>query len=221
MSEPGDRKPIRVAFITPRTSAHVRTRNEGNEERVMTNPEGLLRVAIAVVVLLIALVLASLLFDAPLEGLANPLQTPNLAKAPWYFLGLQELLHYFPPVVAGVLIPALVIVALIVIPYFGINTEAEGFWIANRYRKMRILAAVIVALAALLLWFEVYAVLIPTLLIAGALLLALRPERVWLHARPLPFWIMSWFLIVAVTLTVIGTFFRGVGWAWVWPWGSV
>ena len=221
MSEPGDRKPIRVAFITPRTSAHVRTRNEGNEERVMTNPEGLLRVAIAVVVLLIALVLASLLFDAPLEGLANPLQTPNLAKAPWYFLGLQELLHYFPPVVAGVLIPALVIVALIVIPYFGINTEAEGFWIANRYRKMRILAAVIVALAALLLWFEVYAVLIPTLLIAGALLLALRPERVWLHARPLPFWIMSWFLIVAVTLTVIGTFFRGAGWAWVWPWGSV
>ena len=53
------------------------------------------------------------MWDAPLEELANPLQTPNPAKAPWYFLGLQELLHYFPPVVAGVLIPALVVLALI------------------------------------------------------------------------------------------------------------
>ena len=60
------------------------------------------------------------------------MQTPNPAKAPWYFLGLQELLHYFPPVVAGVLIPDLVvIVALIVIPYFNINVEAEGVWLAR------------------------------------------------------------------------------------------
>ena len=70
---------------------------------------------------MLVLVLLSLLWDAPLEGLANPMQTPNPAKAPWYFLGLQELLHYFPPVVGGVLIPTLVVLALIVIPYFGIN----------------------------------------------------------------------------------------------------
>ena len=228
MSEPKDfvagmesdyrKAPVRVAFVTRRTSPAVKYHDE---EYVMSYPETLLRAAVAVEVLVVFLVWLALLWNAPLEQLADPMHTPNPAKAPWYFLGLQELLHYFPPVVAGVLIPALVIVALIVIPYFGINTEAEGFWIANRYRKIRMLAAVIVALAALLLWFEVYAVLIPTLLIAGALLLALRPERVWLHARPLPFWIMSWFLIVAVTLTVIGTFFRGAGWAWVWPWGSV
>jgi hypothetical protein len=214
------RTPIRVAFLTERTSPHVRLQDD---DRVMTNPEALLRVAVAVIALLIALVLASLIFDAPLEGLADPLQTSNPAKAPWYFLGLQELLHYFPPVVAGVLIPTLVVLALIVIPYFGINIEAEGFWISGRQRKMRILAAGVIVLVAFLMWFSVYAVLIPTLMITAAMFIAAFPAApgnltTWLHAKPLPFWIMTWFLVVAVTLTIVGTFFRGAGWAWVWPW---
>ena len=63
-------------------------------------------------VLVIALVCVALFWDAPLEQFANPLLTPNPAKAPWYFLGLQELLHYFPPLVAGIIIPTLVVVAL-------------------------------------------------------------------------------------------------------------
>ncbi|MFY9725951.1 MAG: hypothetical protein WB579_19370 [Bryobacteraceae bacterium] len=232
MSEPKDfkasmdsdsrRTPIRVAFVTRRTSPHVQARDD---RHVMTYPEVLLRVAVAVEALLFVLVLLSLFWNAPLEGLANPIQTPNPAKAPWYFLGLQELLHYFPPVVGGVLIPTLVVLALIVIPYFGINIEAEGFWIRDRERKMRLLAIVVGALVVFLAWFEVYAVLIPTLLIAGFMFLAAFPSpqpgafRRWLHLKPLPFWIMSWFLTVAVILTLIGTFFRGAGWALVWPWG--
>lgn len=234
MSEPKDfaasmdsdsrRTPVRVAFVTRRTSPQVQARYDTN---VMTWPEAILRVAIAVEVLLIVLVLLSLFWDAPLEGLADPMQTPNPAKAPWYFLGLQELLHYFPPVVGGVLIPTLVVLALVVIPYFGINIEARSFWIGNRERKMRALAIAVAALTAFLAWFEVYAVLVPTLLIASVMFLAAfeSPEggalRRWLHAKPLPFWIMSWFLVAAITLTVIGTFFRGAGWAWVWPWGAV
>ncbi len=83
----------------------------------MAYPHLLLREAIAFQVLTIVLVVIGLFWDAPLEQLANPLVTPNPAKAPWYFLGLQELLHYFPPLVAGILIPTLVVVALIVIPY--------------------------------------------------------------------------------------------------------
>jgi len=78
--------------------------------------------------------------ERTLEELANPMHTPNPAKAPWYFLGLQELLHYFPPVVAGVLIPGLVVMALIIIPYFNINVEAEGLWLRNRSRRLRIFA---------------------------------------------------------------------------------
>lgn len=233
MSEPKDfaasmdsdsrHTPVRVAFVTRRTSPQVQARYD---KHVMTWPEVILRAAIAVEVLLIVLVLLSLFWDAPLEGLADPVQTPNPAKAPWYFLGLQELLHYFPPVVGGVLIPTLVVLALVVIPYFGINIEAGSFWIGNRDKKMRALAIVVAVLAAFLAWFEVYAVLVPTLLIAGVMFLAAfeTPEsgalRRWLHSKSLPFWIMSWFLVAAITLTAIGTFFRGAGWAWVWPWGA-
>lgn len=232
MSEPKDftasmdpdsrRTPLRVAFVTRRTSPQVRTRDD---QHVMTYPEVLFRAAVAVEVLLLGLALLSLFWDAPLEGLADPMQTPNPAKAPWYFLGLQELLHYFPPVVGGVLIPTLVVLALIVIPYFGINIEAEGFWIRDREKKIRVLSVIVAAMVAFLVWFNVWAVLIPTVLIAGIMLLGAFPSvhpgafRQWLHLKPLSFWIMSWFLIVSAILTVIGTFFRGAGWALVWPWG--
>ncbi len=61
----------------------------------------------------------TLVFDAPLAGIADPARTPNPAKAPWFFLGVQELLRYYAPVVAGVLFPALSIVALAVIRWTG------------------------------------------------------------------------------------------------------
>ena len=105
-------------------------------------PEVLFRAAIAVQVLTCVLILISLFFNAPLEGLADPSHTPNPAKAPWYFLGLQELLHYFPPVVAGVLVPTLVVIALIVIPYFNINIEAAGLFTKDRERRLKIFWAV-------------------------------------------------------------------------------
>src|SRR3974390_634418 len=127
--------PRRIAFITKRTSPQVRVKDE---DRVMTYPEVFVRAAVAIETLAIALVITSLLWDAPLEGLADPMHTPNPAKAPWYFLGLQELLPYFPPVVAGVLIPTLVIIALIVIPYFNINVEAEGLWVRDKAKRLRI-----------------------------------------------------------------------------------
>jgi quinol---cytochrome c reductase cytochrome c subunit, bacillus type len=233
MSEPKDfvasmdsdsrRTPVRVAFVTRRTSPSVKAQDD---DLVLTYPEALLRVAVAVEVLLLALVLLSLFWNAPLEGLADPMQTPNPAKAPWYFLGLQELLHYFPPVVGGVLIPTVVVIALVVIPYFDVNIKAEGFWITGRNRKIWLLAIVTGSLAVFLVWFDVYVVLIPTLVVAGMMFLAAfrSPHpgefRRWLSSKPLSFWVMSWFLLTAVTLTLIGTFFRGAGWSWVAPWSA-
>jgi len=181
---------------------------------------------VACEVITILLVTMALFWDAPLEGLADPMQTPNPAKAPWYFLGLQELLHYFPPVVGGVLIPTLVIIALVVIPYFNVNIQAEGLWLRNRGKRLRIFAVVTLALVAFLIVFEVWAVLAPTVLIGAAMLFAAREAadagrfRRWLCLRPLSFWIMTWFLVTASLLTAIGTFFRGPGWSWVWPWGE-
>lgn len=219
----GRRTPVRVAFVTRRKSPHVKLQDD---DSVMTFPEALFRGIVAVEVLALVLVLLALSWNAPLEALADPLQTPNPAKAPWYFLGLQELLHYFPPVVAGVLIPTLLVIALIVIPYFKINVEGEGLWARNRAGRLRISAAVIGVFAVFLVAFDVYPVLIPTLLVAGLMFFsATRPEapgrlQRWLAAKPISFWIMSWFLLQATVLTLIGTFFRGPGWSFVMPWSG-
>jgi menaquinol-cytochrome c reductase cytochrome b/c subunit len=218
------RTPLRVAFVTRRTSPQVKT---ADDPTVMTYPEAILRAVAAVQVLAIVLVIVSLLWEAPLEELADPMHTPNPAKAPWYFLGLQELLHYFPPVVAGVIIPGLVIAALIVIPYFNINIEAEGIWRKNRAQRLRTFAIVLGVFSVVLVLFEVWVMLIPTWLIAGLMILAARESsppssrfQCWLVSRSVSYWVMTWFLIESAVLTIIGTFFRGPGWSWVWPWRS-
>ena len=213
--------PRRIVFITKKTSAKVKG-DVGPQ--VMSYPHVLLREMIAFQALTIVLVLIALLWDAPLEQLANPLLTPNPAKAPWYFLGLQELLHYFPPVVGGVLIPTLVVVALIVIPYFNVNIEGEPFWGEGPSQRFPKVPAVLGALLVVLVVYQAWTVLIPTAVLGGVLLCArfLLPEEgrlaSFLHSRPLPWWVMTWFIVVALTLTIVGTFFRGPSWSWVWPW---
>ncbi len=216
--------PVRIAFVTRRTSPAVKV---ADEEHMMTYPGVLLRIAIAIEVLAIFLIVLALLWNAPLEGLADPMHTPNPAKAPWYFLGLQELLHYFPPVVAGVLIPTLVVLALIIIPYFNVNVEGKGLFLENRERRFRIFGAIVVAFSVFLILFHVYVALVPTLIVGALMVLAAlqaaKPaatSRRSLAAKPLSFWIMTWFLAELVLLTGIGTFFRGPGWSWIVPWRS-
>lgn len=215
------KNPRRVVFITRKTSAMVK--GEAGPQ-LMSYPHLILRETIVLQVLTIILVVVALFWDAPLEQLANPLLTPNPAKAPWYFLGLQELLHCFPPVVAGVLIPTLVVLALVVIPYFDVNIHGEPLWARNRPRRVRIFVGVSVALVVFLARYDAWTVLVPVLLVAALALLAYfrpsSPSRLvqFLSARALPWWVMTWFIAVALTLTVVGTFFRGPGWSWVWPW---
>ena len=213
--------PRRIVFITSKTSARVKQKVT---PEVMSYPQLLLRGIIAFEVLTIILVVVSLVWDAPLEQLANPLLTPNPAKAPWYFLGLQELLHYFPPLVAGIVIPTLVIVALVVIPYFNVNIKGEPLWAEDRSRRFLIFIVSIGLLMIFLGLYRAWTVLAPTVFIAGLAAISYlrfeRPKRLmrFLHARPLSWWVMTWFIAVALTLTVVGTFFRGPGWSWVWPW---
>ena len=224
MGSDARKSPTRVVFVTRRTSAQVKVRDE---DQVQTYPEVLFRTIVAIEVLAIALACVSLLFNAPLEGIADPSHTPNPAKAPWYFLGLQEMLHYFPPVVAGVLVPTLVVIALIVIPYFNINVEAEGLFLKDRKRRLLIFYLAAAALCFFLLLFDVYVALVPTLIVAGLMVLAAQgsPQstsafRRYLAGKPLSYWIMTWFLLELVVLTAVGTFFRGPGWSWVLPWRS-
>lgn len=216
------KSPRRIVFITRRTSAQVKAETE---DQIQTFPEVLFRAAVAIMTLATVLVWIALAFNAPLEGLADPSHTPNPAKAPWYFLGLQEMLHYFPPVVAGVLVPGLVVMALIVIPYFKVNIEADGLFLKNREMRLRIFYIVASALSLFLIVFKVWVALVPTLIMASLMLLGAQSSpqsasrfRRYLVGRPLSFWVMTWFLFELVVLTAIGTFFRGPGWSFVWPW---
>jgi quinol-cytochrome oxidoreductase complex cytochrome b subunit len=214
--------PKRVALVRPDVRPAVRRREE---RYVMTFPHLIVREVILFQVVVIALAAAAIAFDAPLEGIANPLETPNPAKAPWYFLGLQELLHYFPPIVAGVLMPGLVVVALVVIPYARVNLRAEPLWVGKGPRDAAVVGFAVAALSALLAAFACWPVVVPTLALGVAMFAARGGKsggrlRRALAGVTLPEWIMTWFVVVATILTVIGTFFRGPGWSLVWPGGA-
>ncbi|MEJ2009225.1 MAG: hypothetical protein P8Z30_13900, partial [Acidobacteriota bacterium] len=206
---------------TKKTSAAVR---RTQPRQLMSYPHLVLREIIAFEIFTIVLVAVALFWDAPLLQLANPILTPNPAKAPWYFVGLQELLHYLPPVVAGVLIPTLVVVALVVIPYFNVNVKGEPLWALNRRRRLIFFSVVVAALLIVFGEHEAFDVVVPTAGFAALALIAYfaPPEggRVvrFLRTRSLPWWIMSWFISLSLALTIVGEFFRGPGWSLVWPW---
>ena len=194
-------------------------------EKSMPYWEMLFRETIAIEMLAVVLVCMALLWNAPLEQLADPQHTANPAKAPWYFTGLQELLHYFPPFVAGIILPTLIVLALIVVPFFHVNIKDETLWARSKSRRLAALAVVVVALTLLLLHEGAWDALIPVLTVGVLMALAAtwfgRPRgrfQDWLSAKPLSFWIMTWFLMEAVILTTVGALFRGPGWVWVWPW---
>ncbi len=79
-------------------------------------------------IVIVALTVWSIVIDAPLEEAANPTKTPNPSKAPWYFLGLQDILVYFDPWFAGVIAPVLIIVGLMLIPYLDVNPKGNGYY---------------------------------------------------------------------------------------------
>ncbi len=89
---------------------------------------------LAAIIVTIILMVWSLSLNAPLEEPSNPNVTMNPAKAPWYFLGLQEMLVYFDPWIAGVVMPTLIIVGLMIIPYIDINPLGNGYY---TYRQRR------------------------------------------------------------------------------------
>src|SRR6266702_2204 len=134
------------------------------EDSVFVWPHLLVREFFAATIVMVMVTILSIAIDAPLESPANPNVTPNPAKAPWYFLGLQELLHYFPPTTGGVLVPGLVLVALVLLPYVARNPSR-----AYADRKVAIVT-------------------------------------------------FTMFAIFCAVITLAGSFFRGPGWLWQWPW---
>jgi len=98
------------------------------EDRVWTWPDLVYTELIAIVICTIIIIVWSIALEAPLEQPANSANTPNPSKAPWYFLGLQEMLVYFDPWLAGVVLPTLIIVGLMAIPYIDKNPKGNGYY---------------------------------------------------------------------------------------------
>ncbi len=103
-------------------------RKDGLPDKVHTWPYLVRLEMIAATAVMAFITIWSVLVDAPLEQAADPTKTPNPSKAPWYFLGLQELLVYFDPWFAGVVLPSLIIIGLMVIPYVDINPKGNGYY---------------------------------------------------------------------------------------------
>ena len=101
---------------------------EETAEKVLTWPDLVYTELICMVLLTVLLIGWSMALQAPLEDPANPSSSPNPSKAPWYFLGLQEMLVYFDPWLAGVVFPGLIIVGLMAIPYIDTNPKGNGYY---------------------------------------------------------------------------------------------
>ena len=122
-------------------------------DRMVTSwPHLLMRELNLFLLVTIAIMCMSILFDAPLEEMANPAVTPNPAKAPWYFVGLQELLSWGNPFWGGILVPSLAVLALLLVPYLDRRQEGTAEWFhPTRRRAVIVFTAIAVAAVALIL----------------------------------------------------------------------
>ncbi len=102
-----------------------------NREKVWAWPNLVYTELFAGIACTIFLIVWAIFFKAPLEEPANPTWAPNPAKAPWYFLGLQEMLVYFDPWMAGVVLPGIIVVGLIAIPFIDVNPKGNGYYCFN------------------------------------------------------------------------------------------
>jgi len=111
----------RVLGVVPGVPAAGAAKEPTSQDLVMTSPHLLVRHAVAALVVLLIVLAVSLAFNAPLREIANPAVTPNPEKAPWYFIGLQELLSRLHPLVAGILVPGFITIGLVALPYLDRN----------------------------------------------------------------------------------------------------
>ena len=144
---PDEDKPqerYRLLGVVPR---EIEQREEQEpDDTVFTWPHFLIRHVVIAAITIAVVFLLAILFDAPLKDIANPSLTPQEAKAPWYFAGLQELLAHLQPMVAGILIPGAAVLFLFALPYLD---RAKGWRI--RDRKMVVIVFTVLAVAAVVL----------------------------------------------------------------------
>ena len=112
------------------------------DDKIYTWPHLVRMEFLLTIFVMVVLIIWAVVIDAPLEEPANPTRTPNPSKAPWYFLGLQEMLVYFDPWHAGVVLPTLIIVGLMMFPFIDINPKGNGYY-TFKDRKYEILTFIL------------------------------------------------------------------------------
>src|SRR3954447_17461068 len=118
----------RAAVNDARATVGLPAVEEDKDDKVLVWPDLVYTELICLILATAALTVWAILAKAPLEQPASPAYAPNPAKAPWYFLGLQEMLVYFDPWMAGVVYPGLIIVGLAAIPFIDTNPKGNGYY---------------------------------------------------------------------------------------------
>jgi hypothetical protein len=119
---------LRRAVINDELIAQNKPVLEKDDEKVLVWPDLVYTELICMIIATAVLVVWSIALEAPLEQPATSAKAPNPSKAPWYFLGLQEMLVYFDPWMAGVVLPTMIIIGLIAIPYIDFNPKGNGYY---------------------------------------------------------------------------------------------
>ncbi|HET7088009.1 MAG TPA: hypothetical protein VFL17_05115 [Anaerolineae bacterium] len=211
--------------------------DKGPEGTVFSFPIVLLWEILLLLGVTFAIFLFSLFKQAPLEEIANPLVTTDPAKAPWYFVGLQELLEHMHPTLAGVIIPTILVVFLIALPYLDHSQTNVGVWFHSMRGKRIVLWTALytlVAMSAYILLDNAFSLrellrdaapqwlaqgLLPAAIIGFIVMLpALALWRLKASTREFMLALFTVMLVAAIVFTVSGFLFRGPGFKLYWPW---
>jgi quinol-cytochrome oxidoreductase complex cytochrome b subunit len=209
-----------------------------NNETTDTIPNLVVRELAVALCLIAALLLFSLLFTAPLLEKANPAFSPNPAKAPWYFLGIQELMLHFHPVISVIFIPVFILLGFFMLPYLTKKTDRPGEWFHGRKGRNIVLLTLYFTVL-----FIILAILIGEYVVDFGLWMGATP--MFISEGIIPFIIVlipvfGWFILIRkrfrpgrtelilalftfvvagyLVLMFTGIWFRGPGMALMWPW---
>lgn len=185
----------------------------------------------------VVLLLMSLAINAPLEEIANPNITTDPAKAPWYFMGLQEMLEHGHPTLMAVMIPTLLILFVVAIPYLDNSHKGTGVWFTDQRGKRITLFTALYVLVIMPTYIlldstfpprELLRGIVPDLIsqwiIPGAIMgfIVILPLLVlWRfkpNAREVMMTLFTMLFVSAIVFTLVGFLFRGPGFKLYWPW---
>lgn len=211
--------------------------DRGPDDTVFSFPVVALWEAILSLGVTLVLLIMSLFVNAPLEEIANPNTTTDPAKAPWYFMGLQELLEHGHPTLMAVLMPTLMVLFVFAIPYIDNDRTGAGVWFNSRRGKRITLYTTIYTLITMILFIVldstfpprellrdvlpefVAQTIIPGILMAVIVLLPLVILRRYKpNAREVLLMMFTVIFVGAIVFTLSGFLFRGPGFELYWPW---